>query len=230
MAQGLIVRVVFLGNSLVWGGYGGNFVEEVARLAPEHDIINAGVGGNTVINLVNRVDGVLSTYEPDSIVVAVGGNDAISYTQPATRPYYQHTHHIPNGYVSPDTFEQHYRELLMRIQLGFAQAWVMLEPTEYNPAIVDTMKQYNDLARDVAQAMNVPVLDLMRHFPPNGLRDRPPLSLDTIHLIGKRVAENWTDYEAEKEREGYTFTFDGFHLMPHTAAQVAKLVIDFLEL
>ena len=78
------MKIVFLGDSLTWGGYGGDFVAEVDRRLPQHTIVNAGVGGNTVINLLNRLDSVLD-QEPDGVFVMVGGNDAISYSQPQTR-------------------------------------------------------------------------------------------------------------------------------------------------
>ena len=43
------MRIVFLGDSLTWGQYGGDFVAEVAKRLPEHETLNAGVGGDTVV-------------------------------------------------------------------------------------------------------------------------------------------------------------------------------------
>ena len=50
------MKLVFFGDSLVWGGYGGDFVAEVAKLCPQHEIINAGQGGNTILNLLGRLE------------------------------------------------------------------------------------------------------------------------------------------------------------------------------
>ena len=108
------MKIIFLGDSLTWGGYGGDFVAEVARQMPDHDIINAGQVGNTVLSLLRRLDRVLS-QKPDGIFVMVGGNDAISRTQPATRPYYEQTQKVPGGIVTPDQFAQTYRDLLLQI-------------------------------------------------------------------------------------------------------------------
>jgi lysophospholipase L1-like esterase len=83
------MRIVFLGDSLTWGGYGGNFVDEVQKQMPEYEIINAGEGGETVINLLRRVEDVLTEHKPDAMFVMVGGNDATSYSQPKTRGYYR---------------------------------------------------------------------------------------------------------------------------------------------
>lgn len=223
------MKIVFLGDSLTWGGYGGNFVAELAKLLPEHEIVNAGIGGNTVLNLLNRVDDVLAEDDPDGIFVMVGGNDAISYSQPATRRYYEQVQKVPGGIVTPEQFAQAYRDLLTRIQLAQVLAWVGLEPSEYNPETVAAVRQYNALAREAARALNIPVLDLMAHFPPQNVQPRPPLNQADINLIGKRSSSDWEDYETEQRRGGYSFTFDGLHLTPQSAKQLAKIIADSLK-
>src|SRR5689334_16774000 len=138
--EGTLMRIVFLGDSLIWGGYGGNFVAEVARLLPEHTMINAGHGGNTVVNLQRRLDDVLGHDDavgekPDGVFVMIGGNDAIAYSQPATRRYYRRVQKLPNGFITPDEFSRAYRDLLTGLQLAHVLAWVGLEPTEYSPEV-----------------------------------------------------------------------------------------------
>lgn len=223
------MKVIFLGNSLTWGGYGGDFVAEVARLAPQHTIINEGEGGNTVVNLQRRLDGALR-QQPDGVFVMVGGNDAISYSQPATRPYYEQVQDVPGGIVTPDLFARSYRDLLTRIQLAHALAWVGLEPLEYSAELAAVMREYNALAADEARSLNVPVLDLYAELTPAHLISRPPLTMATINLIGKRVASGWEDYELERQRGGFTYSFDGTHFTPETAQRVARLIVAFLEL
>ncbi len=222
------MKIVFLGDSLTAGQYGGSFVAEVARLLPDDEIINAGEGGNTIINLMRRLDDVLA-MEPDGVFVMIGGNDAISYSQPATRPYYKKAQNIPEGFVSPEQYEQTYRDLLYQLQLNFIQTWVGLAPKEYNPETVAMQKRYNSIAANVAGSLNIPVLDLMAHFNPQNIKDRPPLNLGQINLIGQRLAQGWHDYEAERQREGYTFTFDGLHFTPQAAQEVGKLIANFIK-
>jgi lysophospholipase L1-like esterase len=223
------MKIVFLGDSLTWGGYGGNYVDEIARLLPNHEIINAGQAGNTVVNLLNRVDDVIN-MQPDAVFVMVGGNDSNSYTQPATRPYYEQVQKIPNGIVTPDLFAQSYRELLSKLQLAHIETWVGLPPKEYNPAVVDAMLEYNAIAADIARSMNIPTLDLMAPFKPDVIADRPPIDMKFINLIGKRASTGWNDYETEQKRGGYHYTFDGLHFTPESANRAAKLIVDFLHL
>jgi lysophospholipase L1-like esterase len=223
------MKIVFLGDSLTWGGYGGNFVAEIARLLPDHTIINAGEGGDTVVNLLERIDDILE-QEPDGIFVMVGGNDAISYTQPETRRYYRRAKKIADGIVTPEVFAQTYRDLLTHIQLKHVLTWVGLPPVEYNPEVVGAVRQYNQLASAAAKAFNIPVLDLMARFTPEQIPNRPPLNQEVINIIGERSRNGWSDFETERQRGGFTFTFDGLHLMPEAAKQVAEIIVEFLDL
>ncbi len=222
------MRIAFLGDSLTQGGYGGDFVAAVARRLPRWVLINAGIGGSTVVNLLRRVDEVLA-LNPDAIFVMVGGNDAVSQTYPETRPYYKTVQKIEGGVVAPELFTQAYRDLLTCIQLAHVQAVVGLEPTEYSAALAATMQQYNALARDAAESLNIPVLDLAAQFTPAYLPDAPPLTLQFIQQIGQRSLSGWDDYAGEQQRLGYHYTFDGMHLTPAAAELLADSIADFLR-
>ncbi len=223
------MKIAFFGNSLVEGSYGGNFVKEVAARLPQHTIINAGQNGNTILNLLARLDNLLE-QEPDIVFVFCGGNDAISFSQPDTRRYYERVMKVPDGVVTPDAFRTHFRDLLTRIQAAQAVTYVGLSPLEHNPTVAEAMRQYNQIAVEVCSALNVQTLDLMKLLSPDHIPERPPLSQKTINLIGQRVSSGWDDYETERERGGYTYSFDGLHLTPETAVKVADLVVQFLDL
>lgn len=223
------MRIAFLGDSLTWGGYGGDFVAEIARAKPQHEIVNAGVGGNTVVNLLRRLDDVLA-QEPDGIFVMVGGNDVISTTYPAVHGYYMRAQGIREGFISPDRFARTYRDLLTRIQLEHRLVWVGLPPIEWNPVLVAALKQYNGLASDAARSLNVPVLDLAARFIPEHVPWRPPVTFADIARIGERVRDGWRDYESDRQAGGFTYTFDGAHLTPEGAVRFAEYIIGFLKL
>jgi len=223
------MRIVFLGDSLTWGGYGGDFVAQVAALLPEHTILNAGVGGDTVINLLRRVDDVVSEMLPDAMFVLVGGNDAVCYTTPAVRPYYRWTKKIENGIVTPDQFGTAYRDLLLSLQSNRVLALVGLPPTEYNADLVTARRLFNVRAREVAESLNVPILDLDSVFTPAEPISRPAVNMAFIREIGERGRSGWNAYEAERAQWGYTFTFDGMHLLPATASRFADLIVAFLK-
>jgi lysophospholipase L1-like esterase len=223
------MKIAFLGDSLTRGSYGGSFVREVSRRLPQHEIINAGENGNTIINLLNRLNTVLE-LEPDGIFVMTGGNDAISYSQPATRPYYKRTGGAPDGIMTLELFARSYRDLLLQIQLAHVLVWVGLPPAEYNPPVVEATRQFNQLAGEIAASMNIPALDLMAQFTPRQIRERPPLDIPYISLIGQREKSGWDDYENERQREGFSFTFDGLHLTPESAVIMGECVVKFLDI
>jgi lysophospholipase L1-like esterase len=223
------VKIAFLGNSLVEGSYGGNFVAQVAALLPQHTIINAGQNGNTILNLLARLDDLLA-QEPEIIFVFCGGNDAISFSQPETRRYYERVMKVLDGMVTPDQFRRYFRDLLTRIQVAQVVAYVGLSPMEHNPTVAAAMQHYNQIAAEVCSSLNVPTLDLMQVLNPAHIPERLPLTQATINLIGQRVNSGWHDYEAERERGGYTYSFDGLHLTPESAVTVADKVVRFLDL
>lgn len=222
------MKIAFLGDSLTWGGYGGDWVAVVAERLPEHAIINAGQGGNTVVNLWRRVDEVLDA-DPDVIYTMVGGNDAVSYTYPATRPYYKKAQALESGFVAPEAFAQTYRDLLTHILLHRVQVMVGLAPTEYNQTLLQARDVYNGLAQQVARSLNVPVCDLTPHFEPAAEPGQGPVTLAFIQEIGARSARGWDAYEAERQRLGYRFTFDGMHITPATAQRFADIVVACLR-
>lgn len=223
------MKIVFLGDSLTWGGYGGSYFKELQSLLPEDELINAGEGGNTVVNLLRRLDDDVLSHSPDGVFVMVGGNDAISYSQPGTRQYYRQVQKIDDGIVTPEQFAQTYRELLTRLQLAHTLVWVGLAPNEYNPDVVAAVQQYSALAREAAKSFNIPVLDLMDEFPPDNVAERPPLDMAYILTIGSREKSGWNEYERAQTEGGYAFTFDGLHFTPDAAKRAAQRIATFIH-
>ena len=72
-------RVVFLGNSITDGGHYHSFIwlYYMTRY-PDRNIhvLNAGVGGNTVLDLYKRLDGDVFSKNPTTLVVTFGMNDS----------------------------------------------------------------------------------------------------------------------------------------------------------
>ena len=222
------MRIVCFGDSLTWGGYGGSYVEELRRLQPTHTWINAGVGGDTVLNLLARLDDDVLAHDPDGVFVMIGGNDAISYCYPATRPYYRKSKDIPDGHVTPVQYETAYRDLLSRLHAAHVVTWVGLSPMEYDAQIVRVLRDYNNRAAHAARTYKTPTLDLLARFALPSLPQRPPLSLAAINLVGKRLGQGWDDYETQRVREGFTFTFAGLHPTPEAARQMGRQIAAFI--
>jgi lysophospholipase L1-like esterase len=223
------LKIVCFGDSLTEVGYGASYFPELVRLMPEHEMINAGVGGDTAINLLRRIEADVLERKPDGVLLMVGGNDAISFSQPKTRSYYRQAKDIPDGVVTPDMFEQAYRDLLTQLQLAHIMVWIGLEPNEYSPTVVAAHADYNERARNIARSHNLPVLDLMDAYPPGDVPERPELGIDYILTIGAREKRGWNDYAGAQKAGGFRFTFDGLHLTPETAKEVAEKIAGFIR-
>jgi lysophospholipase L1-like esterase len=223
------LKLVFLGDSLTNGSYGGDWVALVRAALPQHEFVNAGIGGDTVVNLRARLDAVLDQHQPDAAFVMVGGNDAVSYAMPDTRSYYRSAKKIPDGVVSPELFRTIYRDLLTVLLLAHVQPFVGLAPTEYSRALVEVKQHYNQIAREEAEALNIPICDLEADFTPEHPIEREPVTLAFIQEIGRRQASGWRDFAAARDQWGYTYTFDGMHLMPDAAPLFAERVAAFLQ-
>jgi lysophospholipase L1-like esterase len=223
------VKLICFGDSLTAGSYGGKYLTTLRALRPNDDIVNGGRGGDTVLNLLARLESDVLDQRPDGVFIMIGGNDAISYSQPKTRSYYRNGKGIPDGVVTPDIFASTYRDILVQLHLAGILVWAGCAPVEHNPTVVAAFRQYHALAAEAAASYNVPVLDMLDQFLPDHVPDRPDLDIHTILTIGAREKRGWTDYESARAEGGYTFTFDGLHFMPDAAAQVGRLIADFVD-
>lgn len=222
------MRIIFFGDSLTEGVYGGNYIKTIQKLLPEHEIINKGVGGDTTLNLLERLESILA-LEPDLVYVMVGGNDAISYCQPKTRQYYRQSKAVPEGMIDIDVFERAYRDLLTQLQAHHILVLAGFAPIEHNTTLIDTMRGYSQVAQKITKALNIPFLDLSMNFKPDTLPERDPLGMHTILTIGSRTAKRWKDYETERQKEGFTFTFDGLHLTNESAEKMGEIIAGFIK-
>jgi hypothetical protein len=48
-------------------------------------------------------------------------------------------------------------------------------------------------------------------------------------LIGQRASSGWNDYDAERDKHGYTYSFDGLHITPGTARAIADLIVETIS-
>ena len=145
-------KIVFLGDSITQAtdGYVGMVDHMMAELKPDlrFACINAGVGGNKVTDLIERVAADVVVHDPDWVTVSVGINDVW---------------HGANG-TPYEVFEQKYDELVRALADQTAARLVLFTTTvigedlesEANRQLV----RYNDFIRRTAskrKAMLVPM-------------------------------------------------------------------------
>jgi lysophospholipase L1-like esterase len=222
------MKLVFLGDSLTQGTQGVGYVDKLAALMRGHTFINQGINGDTSLNLYRRVGEAVIAEKPDGCLVMIGINDAASHAEPVSRPYYRLVKHIPQGHISPIAFRENQRAVLMKLQHAGIRTWVALPPVEYRPALVNTLREMNDLHRDLCAELNIPTIDLMAALTPATVPERHPMRL-AQYRIGLRVALGFKGYEALQQAGGYSYSFDGIHLTDAAAIRIAALLADFLR-
>lgn len=222
------MRIAFLGASLTEGKYGGDWVAAARPHLPGHTLLNHGIAGSTINRLAERV-GDVAADGAEACFVLPGSNDALAYVFPATRPYYKAQQDLPDGYLEPDDYAAYLRDLFNQLALNQIHALVGLPPMEYSPEAVAASALFNRHTREVAEALNVPVLDIAAALNPPQVLVRPPLSLQTVFRIGDRIQSGWHDYDSERAAGGYTYSFDGIHITPAAAADLGWRVADWLR-
>ncbi len=221
------MKIVFIGDSLTQGIYGANYVNKVAAALRGHHFINEGLNGDTSLNLFRRVNAHIIDHQPQGAFIMIGINDALSYSEPGTRPYFRFVKRIRGGKMTPITFRENLRATLMRLQLAQIKAWVALPPVEYRPQVVDVLRQINAAAAEVCHEMRVPTLDLMALLTPPEIPNRPPLNGFSYTLQLLTIRPN--AYERARAAGGFAYTFDGVHLTEDGAQRMADAIVIFLR-
>src|SRR5262245_17528437 len=143
--------LVCFGDSLTEGTIGASYVERLRERLPEARLVNAGINGDTTLNLLRRVERDVVPHRPDLIVVLVGLNDVgTAYGEPAIRPYYRLVKRVGIT-ITPRRFAHIYRRLIaiLRARTGARLALCTLTTLGEQPSdpIQATIDAYSTIVR-----------------------------------------------------------------------------------
>jgi lysophospholipase L1-like esterase len=181
-------RIVFLGDSITQGGGGpkgyitlikNKLAEKKADLGVE--VFNAGISGNKVPNLQDRVERDVIAKKPTIVFIYIGINDV------------WHGENDPARGTTPDRFESGLKEVIGKIQDAGAKV-ILCTPTVIGEKKAGANKldakldQYADISRKLAKELDLPLCDLRKafvdHLNANNANDeeRGILTGDRVHL------------------------------------------------
>lgn len=182
-------RIVFLGDSITQGGGGPKgYVTLIANKLKEKkadlgvQVVNAGISGNKVPDLVRRLQRDVIEKKPTIVFVYIGINDVWhGQTNPA------------NG-TSPERFQAGLKEVAGKLTASGAQV-VLCTPSVIgekkggaNP-LDAKLDEYSGITRKIASELKLPLCDLRKAFVEH-LKDNNPedkeagiLTGDGVHLI-----------------------------------------------
>jgi lysophospholipase L1-like esterase len=242
------MRVVFFGDSLTEGTHGASYLAILRRMlaetpgAQEIDLINAGIGGDTVENLRRRVATDVAPHDPNWVVAFIGTNDCTTWLISRgvwrrlvfwrTRRYFSREKGV-SGAITPMRFEAGLRALVaeMRQQTDARIALCAPPPHGVDPRSPGwrLMARYADVVRRVAAEMDCNLIDLHRRWSAAalGLPRQTPAQRWRAAL-----GALWGDGDANivvlaRER-GYALTFDGVHFSTQGATLAAEVMRDWL--
>ncbi len=180
-------RIIFLGDSITEaganpGGYVALAADSLQKISTDIVVQGAGISGNKVPDLLERLDADVLAYEPTHVVIYIGINDV--------------WHHFEFDHVTgtdPETFEHGLGELIDSIEQADAVPLlctpsVIGEDTESDSAVNVRLQEYAQISRRVARDKDVHLCDLRAAFETHLTANNPDkaykgvLTSDGVHL------------------------------------------------
>jgi lysophospholipase L1-like esterase len=191
-------RIILLGDSITQGGGGAKgYVTLIKKaMAEKHkdlgiEVINAGVSGNKVPDLIRRLQKDVIDKKPTLVVIYIGINDV------------WHGEKDPKKGTSRDKFEEGLKEIIIKLQAADARVIlctpsVIGEKTDGKNSLDAKLEQYSDTTRGLSKEYNVTLIDLRKAFVEylkennKDEKEKGVLTTDRVHLNdagNKLVAE-----------------------------------------
>ena len=164
--------VVLFGDSITQGGMSHNYVDVLAeRMQGEgYRFLNAGIGGDTAYNLLNRLEPVVAS-QPDAIAVLVGTNDIQAYLRGGhLSPLMQRMKKLPQA-VTLSWYRALLRQIVVLLQkdtrasIALCAIPVLGEDLDSLPN--QTVRLFNQEVRALADELEVaylPIYESMEQF------------------------------------------------------------------
>lgn len=240
------MRMVFFGDSLTEGKPGAAYLDALARrvsvdghLHGRVELVNAGMGGDTVLNLARRMAPDVVPLQPDWVVVVVGVNDCATWLlrrSPPTLQWYRSLRYFASykgvrRAVTPERYLSGLRVVVdgLRAQTGARVA--LCTPATNGESLHSrgwrALDRYAEAVRWVARERDCPLLDVHAAFA-RELAMLPPQTLRQRYTAALRRWPDAGDIEATARKRGYHLTFDGTHLTRRGAELVASVIYDWL--
>ena len=246
MASSLATVYLFAGDSLTEGAYGESYVARVARAVEQGragltgKVVNAGRGCDTVQSLLNRMDGPLRQYQPQWVILAVGGNDVwLPWLSAHSFVWelwflYRRIRLGQKPTTDLDEFAAAYRALIDKARQSGARVLACaLSPLgeRLSSPVNRRLARLNGVIKHVAADCQVPVADVWQVF----VEELATLSHPSSYVPGEWLFA-WLDRRRLRtaspdeisQRRHLCLTFDGIHLNSRGADLWADTVLTAL--
>lgn len=152
------------------------------------EVINRGVGGNRIIDLVARFQRDVIALKPDYVSIFIGINDV-----------WRQLDEPELDQVYPEKFEEIYHQLIRMVQERTEANIILIEPTIHQEDMTslgnELLKPYVNIVRDLARTYGVTLIPTNREFLKVISNEKhPTLTVDGVHMTSTGdmlIAKTW---------------------------------------
>jgi lysophospholipase L1-like esterase len=229
--------LICFGDSLTEGVIGASYIDILrAQLPAAIRVINAGINGDTTLNLLRRFKRDVVPYRPDLVVILVGLNDlTTAYGWPSNRAYYRFIKRVSIA-LTPRLFARAYQRLIAELRRHTGAQLALCTLTTVGERLDDPFQAYIDtysmVVRALAEREQLPLIDLRSAFQSalaEEPRDGPPYHIWTPLLDAATIRLSGCSYADLGARRGYRLLCDGAHLAEDGAALVAETMLPYIH-
>ena len=182
-------RIVFFGDSITnLGARPGGYITLLSRLLKEagfeykYELVNAGADGNTVVDLLERIDKDILSEGADIAVIFIGINDVWQK--------------LNGGGTSEKEFEAAYEVIIKKLEAATIKI-ILCTPTvigeriNLNNELDYDLEKYSGIIRHLATKYELPLADIRQAFLNYNLvyntkdLEQDILTIDKVHLSNK---------------------------------------------
>ena len=153
------MEILFIGDNLVKGSVGVNWVKRLAVKNPEWSVENAGINGETLIKIKQRLDKKLAECDYDVIFFEAGINDLLIPAMTGKNFFYKQAQKYLlakrcNPLSEPNVFEETFRRAISDIKSKTSATIILTTLSCINENLESSLNKkrcaYNHIIRDVA--------------------------------------------------------------------------------
>jgi len=180
-------RLVCLGDSVTFGwnipyekSYPFLLEERLMGKYPEVMVINSGIGGQTVVDALDRLDGDVLYFEPQVVIINFGLNDAFLVSTGESSINEDKETDLRNN-IDLETFKETYKQLIAKISEKSSEILIMgtnpvmaellWEDKDIAQKQEESYRLYNQATKNIAEAYDLIFIDIRESFTARGELD-----------------------------------------------------------
>jgi lysophospholipase L1-like esterase len=227
-------KIVFYGDSITEGFPGESYVRIMQKALPEHEFINLGKGGDTVVSLYRRIVKKNLAVPTDIAILWVGVNDILVKTSKVF-PLLKLLRRQPWA-GNQKTFIKYYRRILNILNrsskkvLAVSPLFIGEDPhSRWNGKLDALSEIIKNLTNSYSGTTFIDLKDTFNPLLPkeNAAQYKPNRMLFVIlNAMFHRTTKSADNTEASGD---FRFTIDGVHLSKKGVELVAKVVLENIK-